>query len=318
MESRKVYVGVDVSKDNLDVAIHSRSGTRRFANTDAGIKDVVGYVRGIGPVLVVMEATGGYEISLAAALSEAGVPTAVVNPKHARDYAKSTGKLAKTDAIDSRMLADFAAAVHPEPRMLADTEAQALKDILARRSQLSEMLTAEKNRLHHARGLLCDHIKAHIAWLQVELHEMDSQLRRLIKASPIWREKEDLLKSVPGIGPVLSSMLVANLPELGTLDRRQIAALVGVAPFNRDSGRMRGKRACWGGRANVRAVLYMGTLVASRHNPIIGAHYQRLVAAGKEKKVALTACMRKLLTIVNAMIRHNTPWQYAADQAVIS
>jgi len=318
VETEKTYVGIDVSKGSLDLAIHARHEIRRFANTATGINEVVRYVSEASPVLVVMEATGGYEISLAAALGEAGIPAAVVNPRQVRDYARSTGKLAKTDAIDARILADFAAAVHPEPRMLADTQALELREILARRGQLNEMITAEKNRLQQARGPLRDQIGTHIAWLEKALSDMDSELKRFIEESPMWREKDNLLKTVPGIGPVLSSTLVADLPELGTLNRRQIAALVGVAPFNHDSGRMRGKRSCWGGRASVRAALYMATLVATRHNPVIRSLYQRLCAAGKAKKVAITACMRKLLTIVNAMIKHHTPWHYPPQQAAIS
>jgi transposase len=318
VESEKTHVGIDVSKDNLDMAIHSRHEIRRFANTATGIDKIVRQMGDIGPVLVVIEATGGYEIQLAAALGDAGIPTAVVNPRQVRDYARSTGKLAKTDALDARILAEFAAVVRPKARPLADTEILELRAILARRSQLNEMITAEKNRMHHAHGPLYEHIKAHIEWMQNELLEMDSELKQFIQKSPIWLQKDNLLKSVPGIGPVLSWTLVANLPELGILDRRKIAALVGVAPFNRDSGKMRGKRSCWGGRANVRSALYMATLVATRHNPIIRTLYQRLCAAGKEKKVAITACMRKLLTIINAMVKHHTPWQYLPAQAVIS
>jgi transposase len=318
MGTETMYVGIDVSKDNLDLAVHTGREVRRFANTPIGISKVLRHVMGIGPALVVMEATGGYEISLAVALGEAGIPAAVVNPRQARDYARSTGKLAKSDAIDARMLAEFAATVRPEPRPLADSQTQELKDILARRSQINEMITAEKNRLQRARGPLREHIRAHVAWLEKALAEMDSELKRFIEESPIWREKDDLLKSVPGIGPVLSSTLVADLPELGRLNRKQIAALVGVAPFNRDSGKMRGKRSCWGGRANVRATLYMGALVATRHNPVIKAFYERLCAAGKAKKAAITACMRKLLTIVNSMIKHHSLWRLNPEPAVIS
>jgi transposase len=319
VETEPMYVGIDVSKDNLDLALHARHEIRRFANTATGINNIIRHIGDLGPVLVVMEATGGLEIPLAAALGEAEIPVAVVNPRQARDYARSTGKLAKTDALDARILADFAAVVRPEPRPLADSQTLELREILARRGQINEMITAEKNRLQRTRGPLREHIRAHIAWLEKALAEMDSELKRFIEESPIWREKDNLLKSVPGIGPVLASTLVADLPELGTLNRKQIAALVGVAPFNRDSGKMRGKRSCWGGRANVRAALYMGALVATRHNPVIRAFYQRLCAAGKAKKAAIIACMRKLLTIVNAMIKHHSTWQYAADkQATIS
>ncbi len=318
MEEKLAYVGIDVSKESLDLAVHDHHQIRRFANTSTGVGNVVRHLRSLGPALVVVEATGGYEISLAVALGEAGVPTAIVNPRQVRQYARSTGKLAKTDAIDARILAAFAAAVRPEPRTLADIQTMELRKILARRSELTEMITAEKNRLHHASGLVREHIVAHIAWLTKSLAEMESELRHFIKESPLWREEDNLLKSVPGIGFVGSSTLIASLPELGKLDRRQIAALVGVAPFNRDSGKMRGKRSCWGGRAHVRTGLYMPTVVAIRFNPVIRRLYQRLLAAGKLKKVAITACMRKLLTIVNAIMKHRTTWHYVPEQAAIS
>jgi transposase len=318
MNNEPIHVGIDVSKDSLDVAVSPGKQIRRFHNTATGIGKTVGYIMEINPILVVMEATGGFEIQVAAALGEAGIPTAIMNPRQVRDYGRSTGKLAKTDAIDAQILANFAATVRPEPRPLANLQAQELKEILARRRQLSEMITAEKNRLRRARGILRDHIRAHIDWLEKELLEMESALRRFIEESPMWREKDNLLKSVPGIGPVLASTLVADLPELGNLNRKQIAALVGVAPFNRDSGKMRGKRAIWGGRANVRAALYMGALVAIRHNPVIRRFYERLIAAGKAKKAAITACMRKLLTILNAIMKHHTSWLYSSEPAVIS
>jgi transposase len=302
------YVGVDVSKGTLDIAARPRQPAQSFRNDQAGINAAVDYVKGLEPVLVVMEATGGLEMALAAALSTSGIAVAVVNPRQIRDYAKSTGKLAKTDAIDAQVMADFAADIHPEARPLADDETQELKDILTRRSQISEMITAERNRLYRARRPVKDQIQEHIAWLEQELSRLDSSLRRSIQASPIWREKDNLLRSVPGVGPVLSSTLLAELPELGILNRKRIAALAGVAPLNRDSGKFRGKRTVWGGRAKVRAVLYMATLVATRRNPIIQTFYQRLVAAGKAKKAAITACMRKLLTMLNAMMRNHTQW----------
>ncbi len=318
MENTRTYVGVDVSQDTLDIAAHPRQQVMQFRNNEAGISGAVTYLKRLVPVLVVMEATGGLETSLAAALSASGIPVAVVNPRQVRDYAKSMGKLAKTDTIDAQVMADFAATVHPEPRPLADAQTRELKDILTRRSQLNEMLTAEKNRLSRAHRPVSDHIKAHIAWLEQELGEMDSKLHQLIKESPIWREKDNLLQSVPGVGPVLSTTLMAELPELGSLNRKQIAALVGVAPLNRDSGKFRGKRSVWGGRAKVRVALYMATLVATRHNTVIRCFYERLIAAGKAKKAAITACMRKLLTIINAMMKHHTPWHYNPNQAVIS
>ena len=318
MENTKTYVGVDVSKDTLDIAVHPRQQSKQFKNSEAGIIGTASYIEGLAPALVVMEATGGLEMSLAAALGASGIPVAVVNPRQVRDYAKSMGKLAKTDTIDAQVMADFAAAVHPEPRPLADSQTQELKDILTRRSQLNEMITAEKNRLYRARIPVGDHIKAHIAWLEQELGDMDSNLRRFIQGSPIWREKDNLLQSVPGVGPILSSTLLAELPELGMLNRKQIAALAGVAPLNHDSGKFRGKRTVWGGRAKVRAVLYMATLVATRRNAVIRCFYQRLIVVGKAKKAAITACMRKLLTIMNAMMKHHTPWHYTSNPAVIS
>lgn len=318
MEQEPIYVGIDVSKDRLDLAVHDHHEVRHFANTTTGIGNVVRYLGSLGPVLAVIEATGGFEILLAGALGEAGIPAAVVNPRQVRQYARSTGRLAKTDTIDALVLADFGAAVHPEPRPLANNETMELREILVRRSQLNEMITAEKNRLQRARSPLREEIRAHIAWLEESLADTDSRLDRFIKGSPMWREKDGLLKSVPGIGPVLASTLMAELPELGTLNRKQIAALVGVAPFNRDSGKMRGRRSCWGGRAKVRVALYMATLVATRYNPVISAFYRRLCAAGKAKKLAITACMRKLLTIVNAMIKHQTAWNPMPEKAAIS
>jgi transposase len=318
MGNKETYVGADVSKDTLDIAAHPRQQAQNFRNNNTGINEAVTYLKILAPVLVVMEATGGLEMSLAAALGAVGIPVAVVNPRQVRDYAKSMGKLAKTDTIDAQVMADFAAAVQPEPRPLSDGQTQELKDILTRRSQLNEMITAEKNRLHRARRPVSDHIKAHIAWLEQELDDMNSGLNRFIQESPIWRENDNLLQSVPGVGPILSSTLLAELPELGRLNRKQIAALVGVAPLNRDSGRYRGKRTVWGGRAKVRAVLYMSTLVATRRNAVIRCFYERLIAAGKAKKAAITACMRKLLTILNAMMKHRTPWRYISNLAVIS
>jgi transposase len=314
----ETYVGVDVSKDTLDVAAHPRQQTKSFRNNDVGINEAVPYLKKLAPVLVIMEATGGLEMSMAAALSAAEIPVAVINPRQVRDYARSMGKLAKTDTIDAQVMANFAAAVHPEPRPLSDGQTQELKDILTRRSQLNEMITAEKNRLFRSRGPVSNHIKAHIAWLEQELNDMNSRLNRAIQESPIWRKKGDLLQSVPGVGPILSSTLLAELPELGSLNRKQIAALAGVAPLNRDSGKFRGKRTVWGGRAKVRAVLYMSTLVATRRNIVIRCFYERLLKAGKAKKAAITACMRKLLTILNAMMKHGTPWRHISNPAVIS
>ena len=260
---------------------------------------------------MVMEATGGLEGPVAAALAVAKIPTAVVNPRQVRDFARATGRLAKTDAIDATVLAHFAEALHPEPRPLPDKKSKEMSDLLARRGQVVGMITAEKNRLSRVVSLrVVEAIKAHIVFLDEELKDIDNDLKQAVMSSPLWRAKEDLLQSVPGIGHVTSITLLCELPELGTLGRKEIACLVGVAPINRDSGTYRGKRMVYGGRARVRSALYMATLVATQHNPVIRAFYHRLVEAGKAKKVALTACMRKLLTILNAMIKHNTPWAY--------
>ncbi len=312
------YIGIDVSKDVLDIAEHPRRQTRSFSNNDTGIREAVTYLKKLTPVLVVMEATGGLEMSLAAALGAVEIPVAVVNPRQIRDYARSMGKLAKTDTIDAQVMADFANAVHPEPRPLSDGQTQELKDILTRRAQLNEMITAEKNRLYRAHKPVRSHIEAHIAWLEQELDNMNSSMKRFIEESPIWREKDNLLQSVPGVGPILSSTLLAELPELGTLDRKKIAALVGVAPLNRDSGKFRGKRTVWGGRAKVRAVLYMSTMVATRRNSVIRSFYERLLTIGKAKKAAIIACMRKLLTILNSMMKHRTPWRHISNPALVS
>jgi len=309
METIPQYVGVDVAKAHLDVAVTPTEAQWRATNDGAGIAQVVTRLQELQPALVVLEATGGLELPLVAALAAAAVPLAVVNPRQVRDFAKAMGRLAKTDRLDAQTLALFAERVRPTPRPLPDAEAQALGALLARRRQLVEMRTAEKNRLGSALSRVKPGVQDHINWLEQELTKLDDELGRTLRQSPLWREKEDLLRSVPGVGPVLTLTLLAELPELGTLDRRQIAALAGVAPLNRDSGTLRGKRTTWGGRASVRAALYMATLVASRYNPLIRSFYQRLCAAGKPKKVALTACMRKLLTILNAMLKHHVPWQ---------
>jgi transposase len=302
------FVGIDVSKSRLDVAIRPEGGQFGTGNDEAGIAQLISRLKEITVGLVVLEATGGLEIPVVAALAEADLPVAVINPRQVRDFAKATGKLAKTDTIDAKVLAHFAEIVRPEPRPILEEEARTLADLLARRRQIVEMLVAERNRLSRARKPVVERINAHIQWLKVELSDVDRDLAGMIRQSPLWREKEDLLKSVPGIGKVISFTLLAELPELGTLDRREIAALVGVAPLNCDSGLHQGKKVIWGGRAPVRGTLYMGALVATRFNPAIQQFYQRLLQAGKPKKVALTACMRKLLTILNAMVRHGVAW----------
>ena len=302
-----VFVGIDVSKAQVDVALRPE-GRFSAPNDESGIAQIIERLSAVPPALVVVEATGGFEMPLAGALAAAGLPVVVVNPRHVRDFAKAAGKLAKTDALDAQTLAHFAEVMRPEPRPLPDEQTQTLAAILTRRRQLVEMLTAEKNRLASARKPVRKSLRTHIAWLERELTQRDSDLAHAIRESPVWREKDDLLRSMPGVGPVLTTTLLADLPELGTLTGKQIAALVGVAPLNRDSGTLRGKRTVWGGRAQVRAALYMAALVASRFNPVIRAFYQRLRAAGKAKKVVLTACMRKLLVILNAMLKHRTPW----------
>lgn len=305
------FVGIDVSQEYLDLAIRPGKGVKRFTNDETGINDLVGFLKEVSPSSVVMEATGGLEGPVAAALAVAKIPTAVVNPRQVRDFARATGRLAKTDAIDATVLAHFAEALHPEPRPLPDKKSKEMSDLLARRGQVVGMITAEKNRLSRVVSLrVVEAIKAHIVFLDEELKDIDNDLKQAVMSSPLWRAKEDLLQSVPGIGHVTSITLLCELPELGTLGRKEIACLVGVAPINRDSGTYRGKRMVYGGRARVRSALYMATLVATQHNPVIRAFYHRLVEAGKAKKVALTACMRKLLTILNAMIKHNTPWAY--------
>jgi transposase len=308
MSADPLNVGIDVSKAALDIAIRPTGQHWQIPHTNDAIHDLASQLVSLHPFLVVLEATGGLEIPLTGALATAGLPIVVVNPRQVRDFAKATGKLAKTDAIDAHVLAHFAEAVRPTPRPLPDAQTQAISAMLARRRQIVAMLTAEKNRLRTANGAVREDLLQHIAWLEERLSKLDTDLRETLRQSPIWREKDNLLQSVPGVGPVLSLTLLAQLPELGTLSRRQIAALVGVAPLNRDSGTLQGKRTIWGGRASVRAALYMGALVASRWNPVLRAFYQRLCAAGKPKKVALTACMRKLLTLLNAMLKYRTLW----------
>jgi transposase len=308
MPAPPVFVGIDVSKDRLDVALRPTPDRWAVVNDQSGIAGLVARLRHQTPTLIVLEATGGLEIPLTSELAAAGLPVVVVNPRQVRDFAKATGRLAKTDTLDASVLAQFAEAVRPTLRPLPDAQTQALSALLTRRRQLIEMCTAEQNRLGTAPPPVRKGIRAHITWLEGRLADLDEDLTHAIRESPVWREKDDLLQSTPGVGPVLARTLLASLSELGTLTRQQIAALVGVAPLNRDSGTFRGKRRVWGGRAHVRAALYMSALVATRFNPVIRVFYQRLCAAGKAKKVALTACMRKLLTILNAMLKHQTPW----------
>jgi len=307
-----VFVGIDVAKASLDVAVRPSGECWQLANEEGALLPLLTQLQSLGPTLVVLEATGGFEHAVVAALAAAGLPVVVANPRQVRDFARATGQLAKTDAIDAHVLALFAERVRPAPRPLPDEAAQALDAVLTRRRQLLEMLTAERNRLGFAGAPVARRIRTHIRWLQRELADVDRDLGQLIEQSPVWRAQDDLLQSVPGVGPIVSRTLLGELPELGRLTRKQIAALVGVAPLARDSGTLRGRRLIWGGRAPVRAVLYMGALVAARWNPVIRAFYQRLRAAGKPAKVALVACMRKLLTILNAMARSGTRWRHSA------
>lgn len=311
----EIWVGIDVSKGNLDVAVHERRETRRFENSGSGHDELKGYLLALAPTLVALEATGGFEVEVVALLASEGLPVVVVNPRQVRDFAKATGHLAKTDRLDAAVLAHFAAAVKPEVRPVKDGDARALQAFVTRRRQLTEMLVMEKNRKTAAPKDLRPSIDRHIGWLERELKQVDTDLGDTIRKSPAWREQETLFRSVPGIGPVIARQLLANLPELGRISRKEIAALVGVAPMNRDSGMMQGRRAIWGGRPQIRKVLYMGTLNGVRNNPVLKQLYERLVARGKPKKVALVACMRKLLCILNAIARDAKPWSLHAAAA---
>jgi transposase len=308
METTPRFVGIDVAKARLDVAVRPTADQWNVPNDEAGISQLVTRLQELAPDLIVLEATGGLELPLAAALAAVGLPLAVVNPRQVRDFAKAVGQLAKTDALDAQLLARFADVIRPTPRPLLAAQAQALSALLARRRQVIGMLVAEQQRLGTALSPVRPRIEAHIAWLRQELAQLDAELQATIRESPVWREKERLLRTVPGVGPVLSMTLVADLPELGQLNRKQIAALVGLAPLNCESGRLRGRRIIWGGRGRVRAALYMSTLVAVKHNPVLRAFYDRLLAAGKPKKVALIACMHKLLLTLNALLRQAVAW----------
>ncbi len=310
MEQR--YVGIDVAKDRLDVHVRPTGESFVVSRDSAGLAMLIERLQTVPPALVVLEATGGFETMVAAAIGAAGLPLAVVNPRQIRDFARATGKLAKTDALDAAAIAHFAEAVRPEARPIPSEQAQLLGELVARRRQIVEMMTAERNRRRQlASKRLIKSVDRLLAVLQKELSDLEQEIDDNVRGTPAWRENEDLLRTVPGVGSTTARTLLAELPELGTLDRKRIAALVGVAPLNRDSGTLRGKRTIWGGRAQVRAALYMAALVASRRNPAIAALYKRLRQAGKPAKVALTACMRKLLTILNAILRDRQPWQHA-------
>lgn len=315
MAEKAVYAGVDVSKARLDFAVHEHDQIDSVSNDESGIQELVRRFSALAPALIVLEATGGFETPLAAALAAARLPVVVANPRQVRDFAKSTGQLAKTDELDARILALFAARVRPAVRPLPDEATQTFAALVARRRQLIDMLTAEKNRLGFASSPIKKGIKKHIRWLERQLSDVDGDLDSMIQESPIWKAKNNLLQSVPGVGPNLSRTLIAQLPELGQLNRKEIAALVGIAPLNRDSGVSRGKRMIWGGRAPVRVALYLSIWSATRWNPVIRDFYQRLLERGKPPKVAQVACMRKLLTILNAMVRDGSPWSPAPQHS---
>lgn len=308
MSTTPRFVGIDIAKAQLDIAVRPTGESWTIPNAPDARLALTERLRTLDPALIVLEGTGGYERPVTAELAAAGLPVVRVNPRQVRDFAKANGRLAKTDTLDAQVLAHFADALRPEVRPLPDAQATALHALVARRRQLVEMRTAERNRTAEAVPVVADGIRAHLAWLSEELARVDTALEDLIAATPVWQAQATRLRTVPGVGAVLSRTLVAELPELGTLNRRQIAALVGVAPRNRDSGVHRGKRRIGGGRASVRTALYMATLTATRHNPIIAAFYHHLCAQGKPKKVALTACMRKLLVILNAITAHQTTW----------
>lgn len=302
------FVGIDVATRHLDVAVRPSAEQWRVTNDDTGIPALLERLTKMAPALIVLEATGGLEVPVVAALGLAGLPVAVLNPRQVRDFAKATGRLAKTDRLDALVLAHFAEAVRPTPRPLPEAATQELGALLTRRRQVVDMLTAERHRLRTAAARVRPLIQAHITFLEGQRADSDRELAELLEASPVWRTKEHLLRSAKGVGPVMATTLLAELPELGTLDRREIALLVGVAPLNDDSGKHKGQRRIWGGRASVRAVLYMATVSAIRSNTVIRAYHERLRAAGKLPKVALVACMHKLLTILNAMMRDGSSW----------
>jgi transposase len=307
-EANKLYVGIDVSKKTLDVDSFPESHRAQFSNDEAGHRDLAARLQQWAPSWIVLEATGGLETALVTVLATAGLHVAVINPRQARDFAKAIGMLAKTDQVDAFVLARFAEAVKPALRPVKDHDLRQLEEVLTRRRQLVDMVTAEQNRKQQASRNMAKEIDEHLEWLKRRIKSADTDLGSAIKASPIWHAKANLLESIPGVGKVTVSTLLAELPELGTLNRREISALVGVCPYNRDSGAYRGKRRIWGGRAAVRSVLYMATLVAIRFNPVLKRAYERFKTEGKLKKVAIVACMRKLLVTMNAMLRDNVMW----------
>ena len=312
--STEYFVGIDVSKDTLDVCVYPTQDTFRVPNSPDGLDELMKRLKPIEPRLIVFEATGGYETLAVSSLAAAGLPVVVVNPRQIRDFAKSIGRLAKTDVIDAGVIARFASAVRPELRPLKDSPSQELTGLVTRRRQIVGMIVAETNRLNAATRRNRRDIQAHIRWLQKRQDQIDDEIKRNIKNSPLWRTTDQILQSASGVGPATSSTLISCVPELGQLNGKKIACLIGVAPLNRDSGRFKGRRMIWGGRAQVRAVLYMSTLSAIRFNPIIRQFYQRLKEAGKCFKVAMVACMRKLLVILNAMVRNQTKWRHCENK----
>lgn len=308
-EKALCVIGIDIAKESCEVAVLPQRAHWSSGVTPAALAALIERCRDLEPNLIVCEATGGYELPVVSALAAAALPVVVVNPRQVRDFAKATGTLAKTDRLDAEVIARFGLAVRPAIRALPDAETRELQAYVVRHRQLIEMLVAEQNRLAQVQGMVRINIQAHIVWLKQCLHDTDQQLRKRLRASPVWRVQDDLLQSIPGVGPLTSTHCLAQLPELGRLNRREIAALVGLAPFNRDSGTLAGHRTIWGGRARVRNALYMATLSAIRCNPTIKPHYQHLIASGKPPKVALIACMRKLLVIMNAMLKNQTHWQ---------
>lgn len=308
-KEKQIFTGIDVSKETLDVAVDGEADGQQYANDAVGIAALAVWLAEKEVTLVVVEASGGWELDLVTALAVSGLPAAVVNPTRVRNFAKALGQYAKTDKIDACVLARFAAVVQPPVRPLKSGEQARLAAVISRRQQLVDMLTQEKNRRVTTREEMRDQLERHIRWLETELADLNNQLEKLVAHCAEWQAKKEVMMSVKGVGPVTATTLLADLPELGTLNRQQIAALVGLAPLNKDSGRKRGKRHIFGGRKAVRAKLYMAALSAAKHNPIIRSFYERLLAKGKLEKVALTACMRKLLVILNAMIRDMEPWQ---------
>ena len=309
MEKQDIFIGIDISKEHLDIAVRPTGQKWRMNNNETDISVLAQRLKTLAPKLIVVEATGGLEMPLANTLAAEALPLVIVNPRQVRDFAKAMGQLAKTDSIDADILAHFAEAAKPTPRQLPDKESQKLKALIKRRKQIVDMITEETNRLKSAPSYMDKDIKKHLDWLKEERKNIDNMLSKNVKSNHLWKEKDDLFQSVPGIGSVVSTTLIASLPELGTLTNKQISALVGVAPFNCDSGNMRGKRRIWGGRADVRSVLYMAVVSAIRWNSVIKAFYNRLIEAGKAVKVALTACMHKLIIILNAMAKSGTSWK---------